>query len=119
MLLILPIFVARVVTLLDFLVIVVYYYFLMIACEFLALVICVIVSLHVMSCIMFFEYFVFSDVVILFVFFSLDVFFLHASQCFCGFLFFFEVFQRFCPNVPYQECAWVCVGGVIDENDGE
>ena len=44
-------------------------------CEFLALVTGVIVSSHVMACIMFFEHLVFSDVVILFVFFSLDVFF--------------------------------------------
>ena len=71
----LPIFVAGVATVLAFLFIVVYYYFLMLACEFLALVTGVIVSSHVMACIMFFEHLVFSDVVILFVFFSLDVFF--------------------------------------------
>ena len=65
----LPKFVAGVATVLAFLFIVVYYYFLMLACEFLALVTGVIVSSHVMACIMF------SDVVILFVFFSLDVFF--------------------------------------------
>ena len=47
----------------------------MLACEFLALVTGVIVSSHVMARIMFFERFAFSDVVILFVFFSLDAFF--------------------------------------------
>ena len=91
----LPIFVAGVATVLAFLFIVVYYYFLMLACEFLALVTGVIVSSHVMACIMFFEHLVFSDVVILFVFFSLDVFFLYASRCFCCSLFFLKFSNDF------------------------
>ena len=92
----LPIFVAGVATVLAFLFIVVYYYFLMLACEFLALVTGVIVSSHVMACIMFFEHLVFSDVVILFVFLPLDVFFACFSMLllFCDFLKFSNDFVR-------------------------
>ena len=89
----LPKFVARVATVLAFLFIVVYYYFLMLACEFLALVTGVIVSSHVMACIMFFEHLVFSDVVILFVFSSLDVFFFACFPMLLLFSDFCEVFE--------------------------
>ena len=87
----LPIFVAGVATVLAFLFIVVYYYFLMLACEFLALVTGVIVSSHVMTCIMFFEHIVFSDVIIFLCSSRLTCFF----ACFSMLLLFSDFFEIF------------------------